>query len=240
MFNEFENSATQLNLFGGAGAKKTKVKKNSTAAAKSRLPWTKRPFLCLDTETTGLKASENRVIEIAWVRYENFQELSSTSQLCRINKPLPSVITKITGIDDAMLNNALPFSAHVNDLIEDMNRVDFYVAYNAPFDRGFLSEEFKRIGRVMPAKPWVDPCVFIREFDKFEKSKKLGDAAARWGVNLNGAHRALADTRATGELLYKLATKINTNDLDSLYKRQETLRAEQQARYDAYKRRRAR
>ena len=89
-------------------------------------------------------------------------------------------------------------------------------AYNAPFDRAFLVNEFARAGHkpegdVAPCPAlrrdveWVDPLVWARELQREERSKSLGEVAARLGVALENAHRASDDAEAALRVLYALA-----------------------------------
>jgi DNA polymerase-3 subunit epsilon len=89
-------------------------------------------------------------------------------------------------------------------------------AYNAAFDRAFLNNEFARAGfrtadgtRAAPALrrevDWVDPLVWAREIQREERSRALGEVAARLGVTLESAHRASDDAEAALRVLYLLA-----------------------------------
>jgi DNA polymerase III epsilon subunit-like protein len=187
------------------------------------LPWTELSFLSLDTETTGLDPKGDRITELGWVRFERGREVSRHASLCRVDAPLPAAVREITGIDDAMLAGAAPFASCVDALFAALAAVDFVVAYNAAFDAGFLRAELARLGRELPGLPWVDPLVFVRELDRFERGKRLEDAARRWGVPLEGSHRALADATASGELLIKMAPFLRPRTLDELLAQQQRL-----------------
>ena len=115
-----------------------------------------------------------------------------------------------------------------------MTEAKFIVAYNAKFDRLFLESEMRRIGKTMPDLPWVDPCIFIREIDRYKKGKRLKDASTRWGVTLKDAHRALADATATGLLLYKLVPHLKNELLHDLMQQQNRWQEEQEHNYNTY------
>lgn len=206
-----------------------------TEPVKKTVSWQQLPFLCVDTETTGLEPQADRVIEIAWLRFHHGKVESSKSALCKIGMPLPGIITRITGINDGMLDDAPEFSQQVDELVAAFESASFIVAYNANFDKGFIEAEFARLGRSLPEKLWIDPLVFIKEVDKFKKGKKLKDAAERWGVKLDGAHRAMADAQATGELLYKLAPHLKAVELEELHKMQIKWAGEQRKSFDSYR-----
>lgn len=197
-------------------------------------PWIDMPFICVDTETTGLDRHHNRVIEIAWVHFQCQKEVSSTAYLCGHEEPLPPEITNLTGITSDMVKNEKPFADHIPALLEAISKAAFIVAYNASFDRLFIESEFARAGMTLPEKHWIDPCVFVREIDKYQKGKRLTEAARRWGVELNDAHRALADAKACGMLLYKLAPHIPAFSLPELIVQQKQWQDAQEASYRAY------
>src|SRR5690606_25336878 len=84
-------------------------------------------------------------------------------------------------------------------------------AYNALFDRAFLRSEFARakasvagIGALAHDVEWVDPLVWARDIQSEERSRALGDVAARLGVKLENAHRASDDAEAALRVMYAL------------------------------------
>jgi len=197
-------------------------------------PWLDMPFVVVDTETTGLDRKQHRVIELAWVHFQGTKEGASSAHLCHHEEPLPAEITNLTGITSDMVKDQQPFAAHIPAFLEAISKAAFIVAYNASFDRLFIESEFARAGIALPEKHWIDPCVFVREIDKFQKGKRLTDAALRWGVELDGAHRALADAKAAGKLLYKLAPHIPAFSLPELIVQQRVWQEQQEESYRAY------
>lgn len=186
-------------------------------------PWIEQSFLAIDVETTGLDAASNRVIELAMVPYNFSDDVKPFCKLFSVGESLSSEIVQITGITDAMLKNQPSFAEHADECIGMMKRASFVVAYNAKFDRPFLESEMARVKRVLPELPWVDPFIFICELDRYKRGKKLSDSAKRWGVVLENAHRAMADARAAGDLLLKMAEKIDCESLDELIAKQKIL-----------------
>jgi DNA polymerase-3 subunit epsilon len=89
------------------------------------------------------------------------------------------------------------------------------VAYNAGFDRSFIYAEMRRAGitptRTRQSPPamrvgvdWIDPLVWARTLQTGVKGFKLGEVAARVGVDLTNAHRATDDAEAAGRVLFAL------------------------------------
>lgn len=185
--------------------------------------WLDQEFFAIDVETTGLDAASNRIIELAIIPFNMSDDVKPFCKLFSVGEPLPQEIVSITGISDDMLKNQPAFSEHADECLRLLKRAQFVVAYNAKFDRPFLESEMARIGKVLPDIPWIDPFVFICEIDRYKRGKKLSDAAKRWGVNLLNAHRAMADAQAAGELMLKIAEKVDCRTIDELLTKQKIL-----------------
>src|SRR5664279_923578 len=110
----------------------------------------------VDTETTGMRAAEDRITEIGIVRVDGDADggpprVSEWSTLVDPGEPIPAVIQSLTGITDAMVKGAPAFGA-IASAIEARLEGCVFVAHNARFDHGFLKHEFARIGRPFAAR----------------------------------------------------------------------------------------
>jgi DNA polymerase-3 subunit epsilon len=184
------------------------------------LPWTELSFVAVDVETTGFVPGTDRVIEVAWVRFDRGRESERFSSLLRVDVDVPAAVRRITGIHPGMLADRPLFGEVSHGLLEALATADFAVAYNARFDRSFLAAELQRLDCVLPDVPWVDPLAFVRDLETTRGSERLpkglADVARRFGVALPGAHRAENDARATGELLLRLAPRLRARTLADL------------------------
>lgn len=189
------------------------------------LPWTDLSFVAIDVETTGFIAQRDRVIEIAWVRFERGREVERFSSLLRVDVDVPPAVRRLTGIIPSMLAGKPAFGEVAHGLLAALASVDFAVAYNARFDRSFLAAELACVGLSLPELPWVDPLAFVRHLDsdaaKGTMPKRLVDVAGRFGVCMPSAHRAENDARATGELLLQLAPRLGARSLAELIDKQQ-------------------
>jgi DNA polymerase III epsilon subunit-like protein len=165
-------------------------------------------FLALDVETTGFAPADDRIIEIAWVLFADGQPISSHTSLVDPRRPIPMRVTEMTGLDAQALRGQPRLRALAPKIVAAIAQVPMVVAYNAPFDRRFVSAELARAGQVLPQVPWVDALALARDADKRVASGKgafaLASSCARHGVLLSQAHRALDDARACGELFVRL------------------------------------
>jgi len=174
------------------------------------LPWRELPIALLDTETTGRDASVDRVIEVG-IAVMRGGEVTLHNWLIHPGCPIPDESRAIHGISDDDVKDKPRFEGVAAEIAAVMTGL-IPAAYNAPFDRAFLQNEFARAGhRPEPLPPflrrdveWLDPLVWAREIQREEKSRALGEVAARLGVALENAHRASDDAQAALHVLFAL------------------------------------
>lgn len=208
--------------------------------------WHEVPIVVIDTETTGLDASRDQVVEIAAVRFEAGRVTSRFSSLVNPGIPIPDGARKVHGITDDMVRGA----PRLVDLAAEIFMVAdgaIACAYNAPFDRRFLHAHITGTDCAAfdPAWAWIDVMVMIKSplIDKYVKgSKSLSASCFRWQVAHQSAHRALGDAQAAGELLWRLfeCGKIRaTTKLDQILSYTDELRDTQEREHAQYRARKA-
>jgi DNA polymerase-3 subunit epsilon len=192
------------------------------------MSWKDNQWLILDVETTGLKHEEgHRVIEVGYCLVERRQVVRNESWL--INPQIQSLhedITRITGLTLADLMPHPPFKHNLSKLCQLINDAFVLAAYNEPFDRGFFRNEFALCESELPEKPWLDPCIWVKHFDKFQKGKKLTEAAARRNIQVVGAHRAAADAEMAARVMLSMIESLpdelaSVLDLQAMWSRQQ-------------------
>src|SRR5882672_6219666 len=103
------------------------------------------PFVVVDLETTGGSALYDRVMEVAAIRIENGVVQERLERLVEPGVPIPPFVTRITGINQALVRGRPSFDS----LLPDLRRLfggAVVVAHNASFDCNFLSNSFLRAG----------------------------------------------------------------------------------------------
>ncbi|MCP4499711.1 MAG: 3'-5' exonuclease [Deltaproteobacteria bacterium] len=173
--------------------------------------WWQLPFLCIDLETTGLCSGKDRIIEVGGVRFQQTQCTASFSQLLFCERQLSPKIRSLTGIDPNVLLRQPNVEQVLRPLAQQMQEVEFIVAYHVPFDRSFLEAAFARAHIPFPQRPWVDALLLARHLDQPNVPMNLAQTAERWGIlraRKDEAHRALPDAQMAGELLLKLAPRL--------------------------------
>ena len=177
-------------------------------------PWAELPIALVDVETTGRDASVDRVIEVGIAIARGGQIVERKNWLVNPGRPIPAEAAAVHKITDADVCDAPPFAAVASEVLDALaNCVP--AAYNAVFDRAFLANEMARAGITAGLPPalqrdveWIDPLVWARELQPEERSRALGEVAARLGISLQNAHRASDDAEAALQVLLALGRDI--------------------------------
>ncbi len=147
----------------------------------------------VDLETTGYDPNRDRIIEIAAAIMSGPQVVETFSVLVDPLVPIPSEITKLTGITDDMVVGQPAVESAVTQLIEFVGGRDI-VAHNASFDRSFVE---RVAGRHALTGAWLDSLQVVRMALPRLRSHRLTDLADAFDVRVEGqAHRALPDVHA--------------------------------------------
>ena len=115
------------------------------AKPKDSISVKKKLYAVVDLETTGGKASMEKIIEIAIVLYDGQKIIDTYETLVHPERAIPYNITRLTGITNEMVIDAPKFYEVAKKIVE-MTEGAIFVAHNVRFDYQFLREEFGRLG----------------------------------------------------------------------------------------------
>jgi DNA polymerase-3 subunit epsilon len=173
-------------------------------------PWREIDVALLDVETTGRDASVDRVVEVGIVVGRGGDVVARYNWLINPGIPIPAEVSAVHGITDDMVKDKPRFEDVAAEIGQAL-RACVPAAYNALCDRAFMMGEFSRAKADTTGIPaltreveWIDPLVWARDIQHDEKSRALGDVAARLGVKLEQAHRASDDAEAALRVMYAL------------------------------------
>lgn len=160
----------------------------------------KNPIIFFDLETTGTNINTDRIVEICHIKvYPNGNEESKTM---RINPtiPIPAEASAVHGIYDKDVADCPTFKQVAQNIANDMEGCDLAGFNSNRFDIPVLAEEFLRAGVDIDLgrKKFVDVQVI---YHKLEQRTLSAAYKFYCGKNLEDAHSALADTRATYDVL---------------------------------------
>ena len=160
----------------------------------------KTPLVFFDLETTGTNINTDRIVEICYLKvYPNGNEESKT---LRINPEMhiPEDASAIHGIYDADVADCPTFKDVAKKIASDIEGCDLAGFNSNRFDIPVLAEEFLRAGvdiDLMKRK-FVDVQVI---YHKLERRTLSAAYKFYCDKDLEDAHTAEADTRATYEVL---------------------------------------
>ena len=162
-----------------------------------------------DFETTGLDPEKNTLIELAAIRMVGGRQVGSFATTINPCIKIPSNITELTGITDNDVKNqpgidiVIPYFMH---FIGD----SMLVAHNAAFDLSFLIAKVRELKLADDViNDFIDTRTLAIEYYPGQ-SHKLSVMCKMNNISLEGAHRALNDVKATGNLLYKFNKNFKT------------------------------
>lgn len=165
-------------------------------------------FHITDTETTGLSAGTNRVIELATVSVRNGQIVDRFETFINPGVRVPARITEITGIRDAMLAGAPGPEAAFRAWRAYLGKGGHFVAHNARFDWDFLHAEFGRAAIEWPFEQSICTVRLARHCLPRLPKHGLDALIAHYGIVVGDRHRALADVEATADIFLRLLDRL--------------------------------
>lgn len=184
-------------------------------------------FVVIDLETTGLDPTENKIIEIGAIRYVNGEEKETLETLINPEVPIPDFITKLTGISDEDVKSSPKIEDFFNSVTSFVGNSPI-IGHQINFDAAFIeyhlrnkyddysnwdkeSQRFKYLTNIR-----LDTLFLSRIFLPFLHRFKLGTVAAYFGIDLERAHRAIDDARATGKIFLELTERVLACDTQML------------------------
>ena len=161
-------------------------------------------WVVVDVETTGgSPAGGHRVTEVAAVRVSGGEVRDAYATLVNPERPIPSMISRLTGISDAMVA-AEPRFAEVAPRLARALDGGVFVAHNAAFDWRFVSHELQTATGMTLAGRRLCTVRLARRLLPELPSRSLDGLALYFGVEIEGRHRALGDATATAKVLLRL------------------------------------
>jgi DNA polymerase-3 subunit epsilon len=167
------------------------------------------PIVMIDFETTGISPDQgDRITEVAALRIHGGEIVDRYVTLVNCNVRIPAFITQLTGITQAMVNQA-PSVTEVMPALLDFIGGDYLAAHNASFDEKFLLAEAQRLGLSARHRGTICSVKLARRVLPGKASYSLGPLASDLGLRFKGkAHRAEADAEVAANLLLHIASHL--------------------------------
>ena len=174
-------------------------------------------FVVVDLETTGGSPKDSAITEIGAVKVRGGEVLGEFQTLVDPGHEIPPYISVLTGITTAMVVSA-PRIGSVLPAFLEFARGAVLVAHNAPFDVGFLKAACAGAAIPWPPAASVDTAVLARRLLTRDEvpNCKLATLAPYFRAATDPCHRALADARATVDVLHGLFERLGPLGITTL------------------------
>jgi DNA polymerase-3 subunit epsilon len=173
-------------------------------------------FAIVDIETTGGSAERSKITEICILIHDGLTVVDKFSTLINPEQRIPQMITRLTGINDEMVEKAPKFFEVARKIVEITEGMVF-VAHNVAFDYSFVKKEFKSLGYNY-TRDQLCTVKLSRKLIPGRVSYSLGPLCEALGIDNEARHRAEGDAVATAKLFDILLQKKSEHPV---YRRQD-------------------
>ena len=160
----------------------------------------KRPIVFFDLETTGVDTAKDRIVEVSMIKVMPDGEEVVRTRRINPQMHIPEQASEIHGITDEDVKDCPTFAQVAKSMAQFIEGCDFGGFISNRFDLPMLVEEFLRAGVDVDFKRrrFID---VQNIFHKMEQRTLVAAYKFYCDKNLEEAHSAEADTRATYEVL---------------------------------------
>ena len=161
-------------------------------------------FAIIDTETSGGKFNEEKIIEIAIIIYDSKKIIDSFTTLIKPNVKVDYFVQKLTGIKNSDLVDKKTFKDYA-ELISNLVSNKIIVGHNVEYDYRILKNELESCNIKFSSD---SICTIKMAKEKYTDLKyyNLKYLCNYFNIELKNHHRAYDDALATLEL-FKILNK---------------------------------
>ena len=161
-------------------------------------------YAIIDTETSGGKFNEEKIIEIAIIIYDGKKIIDTFATLIRPNVKVDYFVQRLTGIKNSDLVDKKTFKDYAK-LISNLLRNKIIVGHNVDYDYRIIKNELKSCNIKFAADTI---CTIKMSKEKYNDLKyyNLNYLCNFFNIDLKNHHRAYDDALATLEL-FKILKK---------------------------------
>lgn len=162
-----------------------------------------RPLVFFDLETTGLSMLDDRIVQLAYIKYlPGSSKPEKATFVFNPEIPISPSASAVHGFKDSDVRSAPLFRTHAKELFDVFNDC-FFGGFNIiGFDLPLLRQEFLRAGEQFNYKG--EDIIDAKVVYHFFESRTLTDAYRYYcDKEYMEAHDALADTSAAAEILFE-------------------------------------
>ena len=166
-------------------------------------------LVAFDTETTGLWAPANRLVEIAGVRFSiDSDKIETFEAFINPGRAIPPDAIAVHGITDEMVATANTAEKVLNEFAKFCGN-SILIAHNAPFDVSFLASESDRVAVPRLSNTVLDTVDIFKRLQPGMPSYSLLSLAKHFEIAQDQKHRALDDALLVQKLFTLAVTKLS-------------------------------
>jgi len=167
-------------------------------------------FICLDCEMTGLDPINDRVIELAIVKFTLSETLGRFESLIDPECPISEESLAIHHISREMLLGKPKIESLLPEILQFIGR-DLIVGHSVGLDIQLIVNAAKRMNMpcTLLARPYIDTLRLARHYGD-SPNNSLENLAQHFNVPSAGAHRAMTDVEMNIEVFKHLIRRYQT------------------------------
>lgn len=155
-------------------------------------------YIAFDLETTGLRPTYDRILEIGAVKVEGGEVTGTYETFVDHGIAIPERIVDLTGITEEMVAGSPDLRTAVEGFLEFAGE-SVLLGHNVMFDYSFMKRNVVNLGGTFERKG-VDTLTLARLLLPQLEGKSLDKVAAHYGVTQEHHHRALDDAMTTARI----------------------------------------
>ena len=163
-------------------------------------------FVAFDTETTGIWAATNRVVEVGAVKFRLGRQKTDRFQaLVNPERDIPTEVVEIHGITTSMVRQAETIKPVLEKFFEFCGPDSVLIAHNALFDISFVGTECHRVGLPLMENLILDTVDLYRHYRPGLDSYALQALMRKFKLGVDQNHRATDDAALVWKLFSMVA-----------------------------------
>jgi len=174
-----------------------------------------RPIIYFDAETTGVETENDRIVELACIKYNVDGTQEEKTIIVNPGVTIPIEASEVHGITDEDVKDKPFFKQYAQSIRNWFEGCDLAGFNSDNFDIPLLSAEFERAG--LEGINWNPNLLDIMKLYRLLYPNTLSDVYKRLtGKELEGAHGALIDIVGTKEIADILIPQLKGSTEDKL------------------------
>lgn len=168
-------------------------------------------YIAIDLETTGIRLSKDKIIEVGLLKVKDSHIIDTFSCVINPDMQVDDKILELTKISKNELENAKRIHEVINHIV-DFCEEYVLLGHNTIFDYSFVKKEANRAGLEFE-KRGIDTYKLCKKVLPDNVRKNLTDACGYFGIERKNSHRAFSDAYYTHVLFQEIMKNFKTLEI---------------------------